>query len=173
MRMASSPTFNPTILPTLSPTQADLTPSTLIVGLGTGTFTIIFISAALAIVYCVSEGCGLTSKVCSRCISTILYGCIFLALVFAPRESRYQSSQPVYEIYDHSIPTRIAVCAVVAFFSILSGLILLKQANQRNEVRDFSQSPWSLCMINNSLFFSLYCQLSTIYHDNITFWQNE
>jgi uncharacterized membrane protein len=66
--------------------------------MGAGTFTIIVLSVALTIVWCISDGCGLKAKVCSRCSATLVYAAIFLALVFAPRESKYQSSLPETEV---------------------------------------------------------------------------
>eukprot|EP01040_Poterioochromonas_malhamensis_P003647 gene3647-3897_t len=144
--MASTP--SPSIMPTLAPTEADLTPSTLVVGMGVGTFTIIFLSVALAFVWCVSDGCGLNAKGFARCASTIVYAAVFLALVFAPRESKYQSTLPLTEVYDESMNTRISVCAVIFFFGIISVAILLKQSQSLVE-------------------------LSTTYHDATTFWQDE
>ena len=88
----------PTQMPTVTPAQGDLTPSSLVMGMGVGTLTIIILSAALFVVWCISDGCGFNAKACSRCLSTLIYVSIFLALVFAPRESQYQSTLPETEV---------------------------------------------------------------------------
>jgi hypothetical protein len=92
--------FNPTLTPTLSPSQGDVTPSSLVLGIGAGTFTIIVLSVALTAVWCISDGCGFNAKACSRCLSVLIYASVFLALVFAPRESKYESTQPETEVSD-------------------------------------------------------------------------
>jgi hypothetical protein len=57
-------------------------------GIGAGTLTIIVLAVALAVVFCLSEGCERNDKTGSRVISSAIFGIIFLALIFAPRENQ-------------------------------------------------------------------------------------
>ena len=91
--MASvAPTAFPTVSPTVLSTLPDDVPSTLVLGMGAGTFTIIVLSVALAVIWGFSVACELKKKIAFRSISTILYGVIFIILVFSPRESRYEQN---------------------------------------------------------------------------------
>lgn len=82
---------SPTLIPTSAPTLETALPSSLVLGMGVGTFTIVVLSVALAIVWLVSIGCDSPRKAAWRIFSTIIYGVIFMTLVFAPREPQYPS----------------------------------------------------------------------------------
>lgn len=106
------------------------------------------LTVILTSVWCLSDGCTIKPKFCSRFLSSILYAAVFITLVFAPREDKFVTIETRTEVYDDSISGRIAVTVVVAFFALFSCIICLKQSNEKIE-------------------------LSTIHHDRITFWQDE
>ncbi|RYH13028.1 hypothetical protein EON65_36670 [archaeon] len=91
--MASTvPSAVPTVSPTFLSTIPDDVPSTLVLGMGAGTFTIIVLSVVLAVIWGFSIACELKKKIAFRSISTVLYGVVFIILVFSPRESRYEEN---------------------------------------------------------------------------------
>jgi hypothetical protein len=80
---------NPTLSPTFSPTFSDEIPSTLVLGVGAGTFTILFFSFFLAIVWLLSATCEFGNKIAWRITSMLIYMLVLFILVFSPRESKY------------------------------------------------------------------------------------
>lgn len=87
-----NPSAIPTIAPTVLSTLPDDVPSTLVLGMGAGTFTIIVLSVVLSFIWGFSIACELKKKIAFRGISTLLYGVVFIILVFSPRESRFEEN---------------------------------------------------------------------------------
>lgn len=83
--------MQPTHSPTFAPTFSDEVPSTLVLGMGAGTFAIIVLSVALFVIWTLSMTCDLPIKIAWRSLSTILYAAVFLTLVFSPRESQHNT----------------------------------------------------------------------------------
>ena len=108
-----SSTFAPSLVPTYAPTLQDATPSSLVLGMGVGTFTIIVLSIALTIVWCLSMPCQLQSKLAWRAMSTTVFAVVFLILLFAPRESLYGNEGAEVEVSPYLLSNVICACTLV------------------------------------------------------------
>eukprot|EP01039_Chlorochromonas_danica_P000312 gene312-334_t len=130
----------PSFAPTFSPTYADNQPSSLILGIGPGTFAIIVLSVALAIIWGFSMTCDLPIQVACRGISTALYGAIFLILVFSPRESKYkQYEESTTDIYDYSVIPRIIIAGITIFFGFVAAIVLLQHHSEKKQLSTTQQ----------------------------------
>ncbi len=90
-----STTWNPSLQPTFVPTKADLMPSTLVLGMGVGTFTTIVMAVVLLFVFCLSGPCDVEKKLVWRILSVLVCTLVFLILLYAPREPLYETSEPL------------------------------------------------------------------------------
>ncbi len=90
-----STTWNPSLQPTFVPTKADLMPSTLVLGMGVGTFTTIVMAVVLLFVFCLSGPCVVEKKLVWRIVSVLVCTLVFLILLYAPREPLYETSEPL------------------------------------------------------------------------------
>ena len=88
-----------TFSPTMAPTGLTPTPSTLVLGMGVGTFIVAFFAVVLAFVFCLSSPCDFERKLLWRIVSTIMFGIVFFVLLFAPRTDIYQSTETLTQVW--------------------------------------------------------------------------
>jgi lipid-A-disaccharide synthase-like uncharacterized protein len=67
-------------------------PSTRVLGLGVGIFLIIFFSICFIVVFLISTPCSVRPKLFWRGFASVSLGMIILLLIYAPRESAYEST---------------------------------------------------------------------------------
>lgn len=93
---------------------------TLVLGMGVGTFIVLFFTIALTTVFIMSTPCNPNDKILSRIISFAVFGIIVLILFFAPRSNKFSYS--IYEPhhYDSSVIPRIAVGSMMILFTVIS-----------------------------------------------------
>jgi 4-amino-4-deoxy-L-arabinose transferase-like glycosyltransferase len=75
-----------------------MTPSTLVLGMGVGTFITIFFAVILLFIFCLSGPCDAERKIVWRSTSVVVFLAIFLGLLYAPREAMYAASEPQTEV---------------------------------------------------------------------------
>jgi hypothetical protein len=154
-----SPTFPPTISATASPTVIPITfsKSSLVMGIGAGTLTIIVLAVALAVVFCLSEGCERNDKTGSRVISSAIFGIIFLALIFAPRENQTIDTTTTVtdsnsNLYDPHIVPRVVISIIVIAFSAIASCVFCLDLRDHHNVSLFRLG----CLFTASLMILFY-----------------
>lgn len=98
--------------------------SSRVLGIGSGTFTvaILFFSTILVWIFTTPQTEPL--KTIIRSISSFISITIVVILLLADRQSKYQSTGTIVEVYDETIGPRIAISSLMIFSSFVSLLMV-------------------------------------------------
>jgi hypothetical protein len=108
-------------------------PSNLVMGMGVGVFVIFLFSLILLLVFTLTSHTSNTEKILWRGISSLVFITIMLILIFSERESRFYYAGFEKQIYDDSVIPRVSICAVLMFFSVVSGVLLFEESGESKE----------------------------------------
>jgi len=119
-------------------------PSSLVLGMGVGTFIVAFFAILLFFVFLFSAPCSKTEKILWRGITFACFGVIILILIFAERESVYYYANYSPEVYDYSIIPRIAIGCVSILFGIIAGVYIVEHTGESRELSTVDHEPDAL-----------------------------